>query len=169
MSEVKLVVLDSGQTLPVVLTDYMCAARSERPGVITAYDLGVAIDRTELREGRWQELSGRVRTTCPICGRVHEALRQYCEFEFSSSTCPKCKGPWRATVTRLEREGAAPSFEEVGFTFAAQLSCSRCSSSGRSVARRIAGALSTIRRVKISPAGIEIERTSTQKANDHTA
>ena len=67
-------VIASGDVIPVLFVDYICTISIEK----------VASGK----HGR--ELSGKVRTECPFCGRVHDVLKHYCEIEFEQSKCQLC-------------------------------------------------------------------------------
>jgi uncharacterized C2H2 Zn-finger protein len=156
----ELFVLDAGNTRGVVLTDYVCTP-SEWQRAFFPYEV-VIEEAVHVADGR-QRLSGEITTTCPICGQIHSATRQYCEFDFAASPCPRCGDSWRAIVTSLKREQGSPA-DNITYRFEVELRCPKCESVVRRLVRSITGTLRSINKVQVGPDGIQIERTETTES-----
>lgn len=153
--------LNQGQLQPVVLTDYVCSWSNERgKRRLIPYDLGVRIMEAIADKDGQKKLSGEVQTKCILCGRVHEALRQYCEIEFENNPCPKGHNTWKACVTELNRSSEdSSSYNNVTYEFVVQLHCEDCNNTYSRLVKKFVGTLASIKKIKIGSKGIEIERT----------
>lgn len=89
-------------------------------------------------------------TFCQQCGAAYEVLARYIPIECAGFPCPAC-GPG----SQLTPQILSISRTRSGYDFTATLRCAGCSSQRR--LQKILRAFSRITRVKIGPAGIEVE------------
>jgi ribosomal protein S27AE len=87
---------------------------------------------------------------CPNCGATYSILRQYVPIECADFGCPKC-GP----STSMTPDVLDVKVTGEGYLFTATIRCSKCSRPR--VHERVLGSFKKVKRLKIGPAGVEVE------------
>ena len=151
----QIVVIHPGSKVPVMLTEYICHWESrENP-----YQVGVEILEANADESGGKRLSGRIKTRCPMCGEIHEAVRKYTEFDFENCSCPRGHNSWQAVVTNIKREPRDyPTDKPEEYEFTVELRCKECQKTHHRLVKSVASTLSRIKRITIGRTGIEFEK-----------
>lgn len=88
---------------------------------------------------------------CAWCGATYKAVTEYIPIECAEYDCRRC-GPKSRMVARVVKLAQSES----GYLFVATLRCDRCKARQR--LQRILRPLWGLKRVKVGPTGVEVER-----------
>ena len=88
---------------------------------------------------------------CELCGGIYRALTRYIPIECAEYECRHC-GPKSRMAVRVVKL----SFANPGYLFVATLTCERCKKRQRF--QRLLRPLWAVKRVKVGPTGVEVER-----------
>jgi uncharacterized Zn finger protein len=107
------------------------------------------VDITQVDAG-WLAHGEISRGYCDSCGTVYQELIHYIPIACATFPCPACGPQSELTPTVLSINAS-----ESGYEFAASLKCGKCSKERRF--SKLLRGLSKIARVKVGPAGVEVE------------
>lgn len=142
----------SGNAAALIITDaFLCPCHGP------VVEPSVQIVRVDAQPAGWVSF-GRVPEStarqCPRCGMVAQVINDAVPVELAEYACPHCGTGQHLVykVLRVQREAK-------GYVFIAEAVCKNCTRV--SLLNRMLRGLGKIRKIKVGPTGVEIERETT--------
>jgi hypothetical protein len=109
----------------------------------------VEIQHLDVKPGRWTARGAGV-CSFPGCRSICTTITEYLPIEFQDLPCPEC-----GQVVKYRYVLECVQMHEGQFVFTATVTCPRCTK--QSVLQKFIKSLKRVKRVKVSPTGIELE------------